>query len=86
VLRLWSHDTFGQDLIINPRNGAIYYWTASSGTGTRAVPLSTPFRGHSRARPVKLALQPAPGLLCLPAKVPRPDSKPRIHFGVAFGT
>lgn len=40
TLRLWSHDTFGQDLIINPRNGAIYYWTASTGTGQRATLVS----------------------------------------------
>ena len=36
-LRLWSHDNFGEDLIINPRDGAIYYWDKSSGTSTRAV-------------------------------------------------
>lgn len=40
-LRLWSNDTFGQDLIINPRNNSIYYWVNSSGTGTRAVLLSS---------------------------------------------
>jgi len=35
-LRSWSHDNFGQDLIINPRNGGIFYWTASNGVTTRA--------------------------------------------------
>ena len=40
-LRLWSHDNFGEDLIINPRDGAIYYWDKSSGTSARAVELST---------------------------------------------
>ena len=30
-LRLWSSDTFGQDLVFNVRNGGVYYWVASSG-------------------------------------------------------
>jgi hypothetical protein len=38
-LRLWSHDNFGEDLIINPRNGGIFYWDSSAGTSTRAVDL-----------------------------------------------
>ena len=40
-LRIWSHDNFGEDLIINERNGGIFYWDNSSGVGTRAVELST---------------------------------------------
>ena len=40
VLRTWSHDTFGEDLLINPRGGDIYYWDYSSGTGNRAVSIS----------------------------------------------
>lgn len=40
-LRLWSNDNFGQDLVIAPRGGDIYYWQAASGLGTRAVKLST---------------------------------------------
>ena len=40
-LRLWSNDNFGQDLVIAPRGGGIYYWTASSGVGTRALSLNT---------------------------------------------
>ncbi len=40
-LRLYSHDNFGEDLVINVRNGGVYYWDASSGTSTRAVPLSS---------------------------------------------
>ena len=41
-LRLWSHDNFGEDLIINPRAGGIYYWDTSAKTlGTdRGVALS----------------------------------------------
>ena len=40
-LRLWSHDAFGEDLIINPRAGNIYYWDESSGTSARAVDITT---------------------------------------------
>jgi hypothetical protein len=36
-LRLWSHTTFGEDLIINPRGGALYYYDVSLGLSTRAV-------------------------------------------------
>ena len=36
-LRLWSHDSFGEDLIINPRAGGIFLWDESSGLTTRAV-------------------------------------------------
>lgn len=38
-LRLWSHDLFGEDLLINVRDGGIYYWDASTGLSTRAVAL-----------------------------------------------
>lgn len=34
--RLWSLDTWGEDLIANPRGGKIYRWQPSSGTSTRA--------------------------------------------------
>jgi hypothetical protein len=40
-LRLWSHDNFGEDLIINPIDGGVYYWDKSNGVITRAVELST---------------------------------------------
>ena len=42
TLRIWSHDNFGEDLIINVRNGGIYYWdkTTSSTPFQRAVQLS----------------------------------------------
>ena len=36
-LRMWSHDNFGEDLLINPRDGSIFYWDKSSGVTTRAV-------------------------------------------------
>ncbi len=28
TLRLWTHDNFGEDLVINVHNGGIYYWEA----------------------------------------------------------
>lgn len=40
-LRLWTHTTFGQSLIINPRGGGLYYWDETVGLGTRAVDIST---------------------------------------------
>ena len=39
-LRLWTHDNFGEDLIINARSGGIYKWVENNGVGTRAVELS----------------------------------------------
>ena len=39
-LRLWTHDNFGEDLIINPRGGGIYKWVQNDGIDTRAVDLS----------------------------------------------
>ena len=39
-LRLYSHDNFGEDLILNARNGGVFYWDTSSGTSSRAVALS----------------------------------------------
>ena len=38
-IRLWSHDNFGEDLLINPRDAGIFYWDKSEGTNVRAVPL-----------------------------------------------
>ena len=29
-LRLWSHSNFGQNLIFNPRGGALYYWAVNA--------------------------------------------------------
>jgi len=40
-LRIWTHDNFGEDLLINARNGAIFYWDKSDGLTTRAVEIST---------------------------------------------
>ena len=40
-IRFWSHDNFGEDLLINPRDGGIYYWDKSDGLTARAVLLSS---------------------------------------------
>ena len=40
-LRIWTQDNFGEDLLINPRDGAIYYWDKSSNLSSRAVEIST---------------------------------------------
>tara|TARA_R110000796_G_scaffold127041_5_gene242204 strand:- start:929 stop:2782 length:1854 start_codon:yes stop_codon:yes gene_type:complete len=39
-LRLWSLDNFGDDAIVNPRNGGIFFWDKSDGLTTRAVNLT----------------------------------------------
>jgi len=41
ILRIWTHDNFGEDLIINVRDGDIFYWDTSVGLDTRSVKLST---------------------------------------------
>jgi len=40
-IRLWSHDNFGEDLILNARDSGIFYWDKTNGFSTRAVELST---------------------------------------------
>jgi len=40
-LRLWSIDNFGDDTVLNPRAGGVYYWDESSGGNTRAVDATT---------------------------------------------
>jgi len=41
TLRIWSHDNFGEDLIINVRDGDIFYWDKTNGLGTRAIELAS---------------------------------------------
>lgn len=50
-LRLWSNDNYGQDLIIAPRNGGIYYWASSGGLSNRAKLLNdvSTTKGYSGA-------------------------------------
>lgn len=38
-MRLWSHDTYGEDLIIAPRGGDIYYWANNTATFPVAITL-----------------------------------------------
>lgn len=39
-LRLWSHDNYGEDLVMNVRDGNVFYWDESLGLNSRAVPLT----------------------------------------------
>tara|TARA_R110000868_G_scaffold35749_1_gene127728 strand:+ start:3622 stop:5487 length:1866 start_codon:yes stop_codon:yes gene_type:complete len=39
-LRLWTHDNFGENLMICPRGGGIFRWNENDGVTTRAVELS----------------------------------------------
>ena len=41
TLRIWSHDNFGEDLLMNVRNGGIYYWDRTGGLTSRAVALDS---------------------------------------------
>ena len=49
-IRLWSHDNFGEDLLINPRDDEIYYWDRTNNLSTRAVKLNT-ITGTKRSVP-----------------------------------
>lgn len=40
-VRLWSQNNFGEDLVFCPRGGGVYYWDASTGTGTRGVNITS---------------------------------------------
>jgi hypothetical protein len=40
-LRLWTNDNFGEDLLIAPRGGGVYYWDATTGISVRAILLNT---------------------------------------------
>jgi hypothetical protein len=40
-MRLWSNDNYGQDLLINPRGGDIYYWVDNTSTYPAAVTLQS---------------------------------------------
>ena len=35
----WTHDNFGEDLLMNIKNGGIFYWDRTTGTSTRAIEL-----------------------------------------------
>ena len=38
---MWSHDNFGEDLLLNPRDDQIYYWDKTNNLSSRAVKLNT---------------------------------------------
>lgn len=38
--RVWSFDNFGEDLVMAHNDGTPHYWDASTGVGTKAVPIS----------------------------------------------
>lgn len=38
-LLLWTNDNYGEDLVLAQRGGALAYWDATNGVGTRAVEL-----------------------------------------------
>ncbi|MAO22955.1 MAG: hypothetical protein CMJ25_19570 [Phycisphaerae bacterium] len=40
-LRIWTHDNFGEDLLLCPRDGGIYYWDKTNGTSARAVNITS---------------------------------------------
>ena len=61
-LRLWTHDNFGENLIINPRGGDIYRWVENDGLSTRAVKLSSVSGAN---------LVPTQGLQVIPSETDR---------------
>jgi hypothetical protein len=40
-MRVWSNDNYGQNLLIAPRGGPIYYWTNNTSTWPNAAALTT---------------------------------------------
>ena len=56
TLRIWSHDNFGEDLLINDRDGNIYYWNKTDGTGVRASILASLSGASSTPTKAKIVL------------------------------
>jgi hypothetical protein len=54
-LRIWTHDNYGGDLIINVRDGGIYYWEREP-SYQRAVPIYTMVGAQSAPRLAKQVL------------------------------
>lgn len=51
-LRIWTHDNFGEDLLLAPRGGTLYYWEDNTATFPRAITLqaaAVPFVGAGAA-------------------------------------
>ena len=47
TLRLWTHDNFGEDLLMNVRDGGIYYWDQTGTLSSRAVDITSLAGGAS---------------------------------------
>ena len=41
ALRIWQQDNFGEDLILLPQNGQLYYWDKTNGLDSRAFPFAS---------------------------------------------
>lgn len=39
-LRIYTQDNFGEDLILCPREGELFFWRENDGVSTRAFPIS----------------------------------------------
>jgi hypothetical protein len=78
-LRLWSADTFGQDLVFAPRGGPIYYWAVDTSAYPRAVTLKSIVVAAGNAPDVTAAKEavPAATLSLISSDVQR--------FVIAFG-
>ena len=50
ILRIWTHDNFGEDLIINVRDAGIFYWDKTLGLSSRAVAISDRTNADSTPR------------------------------------
>lgn len=42
TLRMWSQDTWGEDVIFGVHNGGIYYWQSMNGTASQLPPTTNP--------------------------------------------
>ena len=40
-IRIWNHYNFGEDLVFGPKDGPMYYWDFTGGTGARGVALNS---------------------------------------------
>ena len=72
-LRLWSIDNFGQDLVMAPRNGVLYYWPKDTSTYAKAITLSAASTTAGYAG----AYVPSQTLQVMTSGIQR--------FGIAFG-
>ena len=68
-LRLWSHDNFGEDLLINPRNGGVFYWDSSAGVSWATNPANNRAKDLTDLAGSNLA--PTVGLVTLVSQVDR---------------